>query len=351
MQFHECNIVAQSGCKMELSVLGLDPSAHIAILPCGLISLACGLVPVLQALRTRSPSLPPIASSETLEAALRGHGVRTTFLVLLGICNCARAAFYFMQYALEYGLIEQMMFVLPSVLFFSTFSVILKMWSEMVKREDDRVFGVGLVCVNVVVYAFITVLLVGIAAGGFGSLSFLRVALLFIGGCDLLAAVACVSIGVVLTKKILFGSFQGRNSRDALNDDRSKNMMRKLTWFWILSALVFLFRSAMCLSMGTLKWEEAVFSAIDPLTWQILSLTLTEWIPTLLLSMLVYTKPSGNITVVTDGAVQKVYKSLAPKEEYPYLLIDEEKECKEKIPENDHPTDFARSFVEPGEAG
>jgi hypothetical protein len=342
---------------MELAVLGLDPDQHIAILPCAITSLLCGLIPIICAYRTKSPVLPPVASSETIAYAFRGHRVKKAFLALLGICNFMRSMFYFLQYGIGYGLVEQVLYLVPSILFFSAFSAILKLWSELATRrgnetERDGMFGVALVAVNTMVYAVVAILVIATATDELGEFSFLRTCLLFIGSFDLLASIVCVITGIMLIKAVSFGSFQGRNSSNPLHDERSRLLRKRLTCFWILGSVVFLFRFAMCFSMGTVQWETAVFSFISPLVWQILTLALTEWIPTVLLCILTYSKPSGSLTLVFRGDDKhKVHVSNGSKDEYAYLLIDDENERGNDIPNQNQPSVFERSFVDPGEAG
>jgi hypothetical protein len=147
-----------------------------------------------------SPSEEPEAGS----ALIRGKRFKVLFLSMLTASNLFRFIFYLIQTVgsrVQFNLVwTEVLFVIPPLLFFSTFSVILCFWYQLISASTSPVdadenkpsrFFLGL---NVFVYS--SLLVIGFASDNIG-LSF---CLIFLGAVDLLAAFGCSVYGVVLSR-------------------------------------------------------------------------------------------------------------------------------------------------------
>eukprot|EP00475_Leptophrys_vorax_P009510 TRINITY_DN16305_c0_g1_i1.p1 TRINITY_DN16305_c0_g1~~TRINITY_DN16305_c0_g1_i1.p1 ORF type:complete len:366 (-),score=85.45 TRINITY_DN16305_c0_g1_i1:68-1165(-) len=246
---------------------------------------------------------------------VRGRRFKALFLAMLTASNGLRFLFYFIQFVInmvqhqhrdrERSIVQlssvwnEILFLLPPLLFFSTFSVILCFWSQLLKGpsvDSSRIdnaepsgFFLGL---NFLVY--LSILLIGFTSLNFG-MGFFASCLVFLGAIDLLAAFGCCVYGVTLTHRLRELNLANHDFvSDNVNSSRQSKILSRLAVFYIVSTGVFLLRCGMCVSMGIMSWERFILHEMGPWWWQLLMFSTTEWIPTLCLSWMLHVKQNPN---------------------------------------------------------
>lgn len=275
-----------------------------------------------------SVSVPFIADQIVFNAALRGKRFRLLFLGLLAASNASRMLFCFAQLFVTDSTVQwnETLFLIPPLLFFSTFTVILSLWSELIFQDDLRRFPASQLAVflNGTLYlGFLVITLIN----HFQGQSFLRESLNLIAGYDALAACICIVCGCVICKKICAAVEEIPN----FQWKQSGKLLWRLVAFCIISAGVFVLRSLCCILMGNIRTERFVFNSIKPIVWQLLTLILTEWIPTVALTIL-----------ISPSSVSRHHCCKDDDRAYPFLGHSNDET---------HHTTWMESHYVPGEAG
>lgn len=315
---------------------------HYLLLSC---TVAISLLCVAELARSVCKNSQNQSSRTESSDGKAGRTFRMWFLAFLSLSNLSRVAFLALE-AFVYktqnvtAWWNEFLFILPSMLFFSSISIVLSFWSQCISSakmsnsgaaEDQErstrgfcnalffpVSGIrsGFIVLNVLVYTA----LAGIAWNTYSSESsnlFMRYSMFFLGTCDFIATTLC----------IYYGQGVARNLYSVVTQTGFHRLLRKIVFLCVICTAIFFLRGVYCMAMSSEALSSTILSNIPPYVFHGIVFSLTEWLPSLLL-VWVIRHPSRNavnsrkFSAGKLGLWQSFIGSNSPSEDAEYPCID-----------------------------